>query len=188
MSSKVSTSNTSPGKPSKTMSSDELTQRNIALIAELESATQAKRTFTDIVVDQITGFCGRMLFVWVHIVWFSLWMVLNLTHLSHFDPYPFNLLTLTVSLEAIFLSTFILISQNRAARLSERRSHLDLQINLLSEQENTKMLIILNKISEKMGIADSDPVATALMESTEPATMLSQIEDLIEGEKPQKVD
>jgi uncharacterized membrane protein len=69
---------------------------------------------------------------------------------DHFDPFPFTFLTLIVSLEAIFLSTFILISQNYETRLSERRNQLDLQINLLSEQE-TKMLRILERIAKRWG-------------------------------------
>jgi uncharacterized membrane protein len=161
---------------------DQLTERNVSLIAQLDDAAKAKRSFTDRVVDQITGFCGRMAFVWVHVVWFSIWITLNLTHKVSFDPYPFNLLTLTVSLEAIFLSTFILISQNRQGRLSERRSHLDLQINLLSEQENTKMLTMLVAIQKHLGIHDKQPDTKILLESTEPQKMVEQIETLIEGE------
>jgi uncharacterized membrane protein len=69
----------------------------------------------------------------------------------HFDQFPFTFLTLVVSLEAIFLSTFILISQNLETRISKRRSHLDLQLNLLSEQENTKMIVMLHAIAAKVG-------------------------------------
>ena len=69
-----------------------------------------------------------------------------------FDPFPYTFLTLVVSLEAIFLSIFILISQNQETQLTERRKHLDLQINLLAEQENTKMLQLLIAISEKVGV------------------------------------
>src|SRR5207248_9379933 len=87
--------------------------------------------------------------------WFGAWTVANLLPRSplRFDPYPFQLLTLVVSLEAIFLSTFILISQNRQARLGDRRNHLDLQINLLSEQENTKMLSLLEQIAGRVGVS-----------------------------------
>ncbi len=157
----------------------ELTERNISLIAELDAAAQAKRTLADKIVDQITGFCGRLMFVYVHVVWFAFWIGLNLMHVVSFDPYPFNLLTLTVSLEAIFLSTFILISQNRHGRISERRSHLDLQINLLSEQENTKMLSMLQAIEKKLGIHESEPDAKALMELTQPETIVEQIEAVL---------
>ena len=93
-----------------------------------------------------------MTFVGVHVVLFGGWILLNtFPGLPHFDPFPFTFLTLVVSLEAIFLSTFILISQNLETRISERRSHLDLQLNMLSEQENTKMITILLAIAEKVG-------------------------------------
>ncbi len=97
-----------------------------------------------------------------------------------FDPYPFPLLTLIVSLEAIFLSTFILISQNRDVRLSERRSQLDLQINLLTERENTKMLTMLKQIADKVGAdVSQDPSLTVLEQVTEPAKLVEQIERTI---------
>ncbi len=106
--------------------------------------------------------------------------------IKHFDPYPFQLLTLVVSLEAIFLSTFILISQNRQSRLAERRSHLDLQINLLSEQENTKILTMLEAIVHHFNIPDGDPEVSVLAESTEPERLVAQIEKVIEKESRSK--
>jgi uncharacterized membrane protein len=170
---------------------DDLTEQNVQLVAELDAAAQAKRTPTDRVVDTITGFCGRMLFVWVHVVWFGFWIALNMLpgmpKRDHFDPYPFQLLTLVVSLEAIFLSTFILISQNRQNRLAERRNHLDLQINLLAEQENTKVLSMLDAIHKKMGIDDGDPEVRILEEATRPDHLVKQIEKVIEQEPAREV-
>ena len=162
---------------------DELTERNVELVAELDRAARAKRTPTDCVVDAITDFCGRMTFVWVHVAWFALWIGANLAHgVKHFDPYPYQFLTLVVSLEAIFLSTFILISQNRQNRLAERRSHLDLQINLLSEQENTKLLTMVESIVRHLDIPDGDPEIGVLAASTEPERLVAQIEKVIENE------
>jgi uncharacterized membrane protein len=100
---------------------------------------------------------------------------------THFDPYPFTFLTLVVSLEAIFLSTFILISQNHETRLSERRNQLDLQINLLTEQENTKMLKILERIADKVGAStQDDPSLQVLEQSTRPEKLVEQIEEATE--------
>src|SRR5262249_11289607 len=125
-------------KESIKMTAEELTERNVELIRQLEEAAKQERTKSDLVAEVIARFCGSMTFVWVHVVWFGGWIILNLIPgIEHIDPFPFTFLTLVVSLEAIFLSTFILISQNHDARISERRNHLDLQINLLSEQENT---------------------------------------------------
>ena len=120
-----------------------------------------------------------MTFVWVHVIWFGLWMLVNLIPgVHHIDPFPFTFLTLVVSLEAIFLSTFILISQNHDTKLSERRNHLDLQINLLSEQENTQMLMMLKAIAEKVGAnVRHDDELNALVEETKPQSLLKQIEE-----------
>jgi uncharacterized membrane protein len=169
---------------------DELTERNVELVAQLDETARAKRTPTDRVVDGITGFCGKIAFIWVHVLWFTAWMVYNfLPHLPkgwRFDPYPWPLLLMIVNLEAIFLSTFILISQNRQNRLAERRSHLDLQINLLSEQENTKMLMMLHAIVNHFDIPDGDPEVSVLAESTEPERLVAQIEKVIDKESQSK--
>ena len=168
---------------------EELTEQNVRLIAELDAAARSKRTPTDRVVDTITNFCGRILFVWVHVFWFATWILVNsLPHLPRrlhwlrFDPYPYPLLLMIVNLEAIFLTTFILISQNRQSKLAERRNHLDLQINLLSEQENTKLLAMVHSVVEHLGIPDGDPDVDVLEASTRPDRLVKQIEDVIERE------
>jgi uncharacterized membrane protein len=126
-----------------------------------------------------------MTFVWAHVVWFALWIGYDLFRRNNtFDPYPFQLLTLVVSLEAILLSALILISQNRDARLSERRNHLALQIALLTEQENTKMLQILEKVALKVGIKDlGDPTLQVLEEATRPERLAEQIDQAMEQEE-----
>ena len=129
---------------------EELTKRNVETIARLEEVAKVDRPKSDHIADAITRFCGSMAFVWAHLLGFSIWIFINvLPGFDHFDPYPFTILTLVVSLEAIFLSTFILISQNHETRLSERRNQLDLQINLLAEEENTKMLTLIDRIAKK---------------------------------------
>src|SRR5712672_3132118 len=141
-----------PHGTSKTGSADDLTQRNVELIRQLEEPAKQERTRSDFVAEAIANFCGSMTFVWVHVVWFGGWILFNLVPgIKHIDPFPFTFLTLVVSLEAIFLSTFILISQNHDSKISERRNHLDLQINLLSEQENTRMIAMLQAIATKVG-------------------------------------
>jgi uncharacterized membrane protein len=128
---------------------EELTAQNVKSIANLERAAQVQLSSA----DRITRFCGSMAFVWVHVLWFSVWIIANtVMPIKPLDPYPFSFLTLVVSLEAIFLSTFILISENRQARIDERRNHLDLQINLLAEQENTKTLQLLEQIANKLEV------------------------------------
>jgi uncharacterized membrane protein len=160
------------------MSVEELTRRNVETVLQLEEAAREHRTRTDRIAEVIAGFCGSMTFVWVHVAWFGGWIAFNLLPgVNHIDPFPFTFLTLVVSLEAIFLSTFILISQNHDTRVSEKRNHLDLQINLLSEQENTKMLSLLQQIAIKVGADISDdPHIEVLAQATKPESLVEQIE------------
>jgi uncharacterized membrane protein len=162
-----------------TASVDQLTQRNIEAVRELEEAAKEERNASDRVAEAIANFCGSMTFVWVHVVWFGIWVLINvIPRLPHIDPFPFTFLTLVVSLEAIFLSTFILISQNHDTKISERRNHLDLQINLLSEQENTQMLMMLRAIAEKVGADLSrDDQVRAMSEETKPQQLVKQIKE-----------
>jgi uncharacterized membrane protein len=156
---------------------DWLTQRNVEVISNLEAAAKEERTPSDLVADAIANFCGSMTFVWVHIIWFGIWILINvMPGIKHIDPFPFTFLTLVVSLEAIFLSTFILISQNHDTRISERRNHLDLQISLLSEQENTKMIEMLQAIADKLGADLShDRHLEQLRQETQPEKLAEQI-------------
>ena len=156
----------------------DLMQRNVEVVRKLEEAAKQERTTSERIATAIANFCGSMAFVAVHIIWFGGWIVFNLLPgVKHIDPFPFTFLTLVVSLEAIFLSTFILISQNHDARISERRNHLDLQINLLSEQENTKMLTILQAIAQKVGAEiEDDHAITVLAQETELEKVVEHIE------------
>jgi uncharacterized membrane protein len=163
--------------------SDRLTRANVRKIAELEEAALQRRGTMDRVVDAISSFCGSTAFVWVHTVWFGVWIVFNaLPGMHHVDPFPFQFLTFVVSLEAILLSTFILISQNRQNRLQERRNHLDLQVNLLSEQESTKSLRLLTLIAKKLDIAAADdPDLRLLTKDAAPEVLIEEIERAMEG-------
>ena len=100
-----------------------------------------------ILADAITSLSGSMLFVYLHILWFGAWLLVNTGHMGikPFDPFPYGLLTMIVSLEAIFLSTFVLISQNRFSDAADRRAELSLQIGLLAEHEITRVLQMLDE-------------------------------------------
>jgi uncharacterized membrane protein len=163
----------------KATTGDDVTRQNVEAMRRLEEAQMARRTTADRIAAAIAKFCGSMTFVWIHVVLFTFWLGYNsLPAFEAFDPYPFTFLTLVVSLEAIFLSTFILISQNYDMRISERRNQLDLQINLLSEQENTKMLQLLEGIAKKVGVhVEDDPQVRALEEATRPESLVRQIEE-----------
>ena len=158
---------------------EDVTREIVEAMRRLEEAQARRRTTADRVAAGIARFCGSMSFVWIHVAIFAVWIAYNaLPWFQPFDPYPFTFLTLVVSLEAIFLSTFILISQNYEMRITEARNQLDLQINLLAEQENTKILQVLELIAKKVGAhVDADPQIRALEEATRPESLVRQIED-----------
>src|SRR4051812_15452262 len=163
----------------------ELTKRNVEIVAELEKSADAERSLTDRMADAISRFVGSMKFVYIHVVWFAVWIALStlpfIPAAWQIDPFPFTFLTFVVSLEAIFLSTFILIAQNHEERVTRRRNHLDLQINMLSEQENSQMLKMLDAIQQRLQIG-SDPTTEALQQATQPEAMVAQIKKVIEKE------
>ncbi len=153
--------------------------RNIQTIIALRQKASDDRGLQDRIADAITAFSGRMLFIYVHVVWFGAWILLNTGRagIEPFDPFPYGLLTMIVSLEAIFLATFVLISQNRLAAESERRADLDLHIGLLAEHELTRALTMLDAIHQKLGIdADQDHELAELERETRPEDVLAEIE------------
>ncbi len=154
----------------------ELTRKNVESVIRLEEEARQARSRSDRFSDAVARFCGSVAFLWTHVAWFSLWILWNTVPGGpRFDPVPFPYLTLAVSLEAIFLSTFILISQNAETRLTERRNHLDLQINLLAEQENTEMLKLLAAIAKQVGV-QTDEHCKILEQPAHPEELLAQIE------------
>lgn len=156
-------------------------ERNIRTIIHLRTKAAQQRGLQDRIADAITSFSGRMIFAYVHIVWFGVWIFLNTGHFGMpvFDPFPYGLLTMIVSLEAIFLSTFVLISQNRLAEETERRADLDLHIGLLTEHELTRVLQMLDIIQDRLGIVDhaNSDLADLEME-TKPEDVLAEIHRL----------
>jgi uncharacterized membrane protein len=156
-------------------------ERNIRTIIHLRTKAARERSLQGRIADAITSFSGRMIFAYVHIVWFGIWILLNTGWfgLRAFDPFPYGLLTMIVSLEAIFLSTFVLISQNRMGEETERRADLDLHIGLLTEHELTRVLQMLDAIQDKLGIVDHANSELADLEmETKPEDVLAEIERL----------
>ena len=115
-----------------------------AVRGERGSFTWQRRRLQDRIADRITAFAGSMAFVYLHVAWFAAWIVINVTG-WRFDPFPFGLLTLIVSLEAIFLSTFVMISQNRESARSDLRAKQDFETNALSEAW-------LEALGDKLGV------------------------------------
>ncbi len=124
--------------------------------------TESLKNAQDRAADRITDFAGSMKFVYLHSVWFGVWVLLNVGAVGAavvFDKFPFGLLTMIVSLEAIFLSTFVMISQNRQAERADVRSELDFEANLRSE-------IWAVHIGHALGI-DGDHVETVVRHAIE---------------------
>ena len=156
-------------------------ERNIRTIIHLRTKAAHERSLQSRIADMVTSFSGRMIFVYVHIVWFGVWIILNTGRfgIQPFDPFPYGLLTMVVSLEAIFLATFVLISQNRLGEETERRADLDLHIGLLTEHELTRVLQMLDAIQDKLGIVDHENSELADLEmETKPEDVLAEIHRL----------
>jgi len=151
-------------------------QTNIQKIAQLEAQQLERRSLLERLGDRLLPILGNWGFALLHVIWFTSWICINrglVPGVPIFDPYPFNFLTMTVSLEAIFITIAVLNSQNRMARQSDRRAHLDLQINLLAEQESTAALELLQRIAERLGVPLADRARAELAEQT-------NVEDLVE--------
>lgn len=157
-------------------------EHNIHTIFKASERFEQRQSLQDRIAKAITAFSGSMIFVYVHIAWFAGWILSNTGAfgLPIFDRFPYGLLTMIVSLEAIFLSTFVLVSQNRSGEEADRRSQLHLQIGLLTEHELTRALKMLDEIHVKLGLKkheDSEDLAE-LEEETRPEDILAEIDRL----------
>jgi len=156
----------------------QIIERNIRTIIQLRLKAARERSSQDRAGDGITSFSGSMAFVYLHVAWFSIWVLLNTGRFGvhPFDPFPYGLLTMVVSLEAIFLSTFVLITQNRLGDEVEHRADLDLHIGLLAEHELTRVLQMLDAIQEKLGVENHAASELADLEmETKPEDVLAEI-------------
>ncbi len=153
--------------------------RNVrALLARRADEERAKPR-SERMADQVTRFTGSMRFVYIHLTLFGTWICVNLgivPGLPRFDP-SFVILAMVASVEAIFLSTFVLISQNRMAELADKRADLDLQISLLAEHEISRLLSLVQQVAERMGIEEAmDPELDELARDVHPEMVLDNIE------------
>jgi uncharacterized membrane protein len=135
--------------------------RRRRIIKSLKAQADLRRSPAERFADWLTDFFGTVGFLAMNAVWFVVWIVINfglVPGIVPFDPFPFGLLTMVVSLEAIFLAIIVLISQNRAARIADLREEIDLQINTIAEEEVTKIIQLQLKLLEKNGvILEEDP-------------------------------
>lgn len=150
---------------------------NIERLTRRRRRELAEAPITDRVADRITRFTGSMTFVGLHLLLFGGWIVANLgwTPVKPWDP-SFVVLAMIASVEAIFLSTFVLISQNRMAEAADRRADLDLQITLLTEHELSKLAHLVARMAEKMGVHADTPDLREIEENVNPEVVLDAIE------------
>ncbi len=150
------------------------------IIKSLKSKAAAKRTLSEKFADLMTDAFGSLTFQILNILWFTIWIVTNLNlipGIAAFDPYPFGLLTMIVSLEAIILSNFVLIAQKRASRVDDLREEIDLQIDIITEQELTKLMQMVSLLMEKNGLDTSRD--KEIVKMLKPISM-SKIEEALE--------
>ncbi len=153
-------------------------ERNIRAILARRQRDDREKKRDQRIADTVTRFTGSMAFVYIHLVLFGAWIVVNLgwTPLPRFDS-SFVVLAMAASVEAIFLSTFVLISQNRMQEQADQRADLDLQVSLLAEHEITQLVALVTEMARRMGIeAARDPELDELAQDVAPEKVLDEME------------
>jgi uncharacterized membrane protein len=159
---------------------NDVVERNIRALLLRRRADDAEKTFDERVADAVTRFTGSMKFVYIHLLLFGSWIAINLGWIPFIRPFDptFVVLAMAASVEAIFLSTFVLISQNRMAALEAQRSDLDLQVSLLAEHEITRLITLVTAIAGKMDIAEArHPELLELARDVAPESVLQTMEE-----------
>lgn len=168
------------GRPPESSELHSVLARNIRLLEDRRAREKASATFEERIAGAITRFAGSMRFVYLHVFILTLWIFANLGHLPgvpKFDP-SFVILAVAASVEAIFLSTFILITQNQMSAAADKRAELDLQITLLTEHEITKLAALLSAIAQRLGVeTDVDAEVEELKQDVAPEAVLDEIEE-----------
>ena len=161
--------------------------RRRAVVQSFKSKFDAKRTPAEKFADWMTVRFGSVTFLALNAIWFSTWMVINLgwiPAIKPFDPFPFGLLTMVVSLEAIILAIIVLISQNREAHIADLREEIDLQVNMIAEEEISKIVELLVKSLKKQGVSvGDDSKIQEMINGTTGADIEKKLEEELDEEK-----
>jgi uncharacterized membrane protein len=165
------------GRPA---SMTELIDRNVEALVKRRQQERERTSLQDKVADAITAFAGSMKFVYLHLALYGLWIVVNLGWvplLPKFDP-TFVVLAMVASVEAIFISTFVMISQNRMAKLADQRADLDLQISLLTEHELTRLVTLVTDVARRLDVPSaSDPELREIAKDVAPERVLDRMQE-----------
>jgi uncharacterized membrane protein len=159
-----------------------IVERNISALFNRRKEEEERKTREEKTADKVTRFAGSMFFVYLHLTLFGIWIIWNLGWLGikSFDP-SFVVLAMFASVEAIFLSTFVLISQNRMNIQADKRAELDLQVSLLAEHEITKLVVVVSAMAKKMGIEEAnDKEIEELAKDVHPAKVMDTMERMEE--------
>lgn len=160
-------------------SSSRVVTRNIGTLLEQREAGAAKAGLQERVAEKVTAFFGSMKFVYLHVLIFGLWIGINTGAIPgpRFDP-SLVILAMAASVEAIFLSTFVLISQNRMQKLADERADLNLHVSLLAEHEVTRLIHLVREIAAKLDIPDArDPHLNELEQDIRPEDVLTEMKE-----------
>jgi uncharacterized membrane protein len=153
-------------------------------IRSYEAKALKKRSLGVRFADTLTSFFGNITFLIINIIVFTVWILINMGKLPGipvFDPYPFSMLTTAVSLEAIVLTLIVLISQNRQGLISSLREEIDMQIDLMSEREITKILKLLNELLKAKGVKVKDKELEDMLKEVDTSYIQRQLEKQLMG-------
>jgi uncharacterized membrane protein len=162
-------------------------ERNIDAIVRRRREEARSERLEERVADAITKFAGSMVFIYIHVVIFGVWIVVNVgppIFVPRWDP-SLVVLAMAASVEAIFLSTFVLISQNRMAAEDDKRADLNLQISLLNEHETTKLIALVSAIAQRLEVhTEIDAEVPELEEDVAPEAVLDRLAAMTDGREP----
>jgi uncharacterized membrane protein len=161
-----------------------LVEKNIRSLVNRQRQEEKQKPFRERIGERIGRFTGNVAFVYTHAIIFGIWITWNSgwLGLKPFDP-SFNILQITTQIEAIFLTTFILMSQNSLDAQADKRSELDLQISLLSEHEITRLIALVKGIAQKLEVQEArDPEIEQLSKDVMP----EEVMDTLETEKQKR--
>ena len=179
MAQRMTTTRTGPSPNGRERPFGEVLDRNISTLLEKRKAAEARRPRQDRIADAITRFTGSMPFVYIHLAAFGFWIVANLGWVPGVPRWDesFVVLAMIASVEAIFLSTFVLISQNRMQAAADKRADLDLQISLLAEHEVTKLAALVSEIAKRLGVeTEVDDELREIKRDVAPEAVLDEID------------
>jgi len=163
------------------------TERRRQFFKSFEAKSLRSRSLLTQLSDDLTEICGSTPFLIFHILLFTAWIALNINIIPGtipFDPFPFGLLTMVVSLEAIFLAIFILVSQNRSAYVNTLREEVHLRVNLIAEEEITKVLEVLSDVRKHIGMKKPDPELEEMLQRTDTGYIERSILHQIQRARP----